>query len=286
MKRTQAQGLLLQSRPGNHGGDSETQREWSARDAGSLITVAASPRCRAAVHRAVGSRCPSAVPASTIGGLTRGSLAMGRTTRMAAGQSWASRRPAHLLLVRRSRVPVTARCRLRRHVVRRSRSRPARFKPQLRQGASALGGLATRNSAAMAKSRGVPAVERLAFSRSLVRRMPRWRSVGALMVRRRVGCIAVRHGVRLRRLLRRRLRLGSRASLLRSILPALLRRELVTLRVLRELLGLGGEWGFPEVVMVQGGLGSDSFRRVHGQERCQKLLSPLVETVCHNGGRR
>merc|ERR1719272_1204853 len=94
---------------------------------------------------------------------------------------------------------------------------------------------------------------------------------GLLLVRGPLMWYLLVGGLRRRRR-RRRLRCSPRAAGLGRVLPALLSSVLVALRVLGQILGLGGVRRLPKVVVVQRLLSGDPLRRVHRQQRRQQLL--------------
>merc|ERR1740130_1650327 len=136
------------------------------------------------------------------------------------------------------------------------------------------------------RGRARPATIVVAVARPLVvaaveGRPARVRAVGVgglLLVRGPLMWYLLVGGLRRRRRRRRlrRLRRPPRAGLGR-VLPALLSGELVALRVLGQILGLGGERLLPKVVVVQRLLSGDPLRRVHRQQRRQQLLRLLVQ---------
>ena len=97
---------------------------------------------------------------------------------------------------------------------------------------------------------------------------------GLLLVRGPLMWYLLVGGLRRRRR-RRRLRCSPRAAGLGRVLPALLSSVLVALRVLGQILGLGGVRRLPKVVVVQRLLSGDPLRRVHRQQRRQQLLRLL-----------
>mmetsp|Transcript_9431 Transcript_9431/g.22236 ORF Transcript_9431/g.22236 Transcript_9431/m.22236 type:complete len:483 (+) Transcript_9431:329-1777(+) len=99
---------------------------------------------------------------------------------------------------------------------------------------------------------------------------------GLLLVRGPLMWYLLVGGLRRRRR-RRRLRCSPRAAGLGRVLPALLSSVLVALRVLGQILGLGGVRRLPKVVVVQRLLSGDPLRRVHRQQRRQQLLRLLVQ---------
>ena len=233
-----------------------------------------------------------------------------RGSALESGGSW---HPAHLVLIRRRcSLTVTAarlmRGGLRRHV-RSGRARPGHETgcmdscvcscittvrcgaasqtgslgrvgraPRLAEGAL----LSTRQP--WAAVRGAPATIVVVVAWPLVvaaveGRPARVRAVGVgglLLVRGPLMWYLLVGGLRRRRR-RRRLRCSPRAAGLGRVLPALLSSVLVALRVLGQILGLGGVRRLPKVVVVQRLLSGDPLRRVHRQQRRQQLLRLLVQ---------